>query len=755
MAQPVPVQMDSYLPDLETMINTKLNRPNAYETIKVLLKETGSVLAGGSVLQTIAKYETEERLDMDFYCPTSSIPKFLKDYSVLNTNSSGDMRARLRTITASLYCSSFLRRNGIRKIYSLKQVSDSPEAAVLPKKARASKYAQMVDIMSVRNSRKVTDVVQNFDLTFCQVWWDGEHIWATHPEDILQKKGVLQEDYAKLFIRNNLFLKKRVRKYRTRGFDIKLPILEATVDEILDSKICVHPATVYPYMSDPVFKTRWATRIIMRWLLGVRTKTNASRQLESGIDLNNILFVPLNEDRFSNAKQQFLRDQRGNILDERVWPQIGEQIITEPDDGYDSEDYTDITNLKTLAKTKHINIKDTEPDRDVIYYRQTNKLLEMALYPYTSTEIRWFASLGKLLEMNNDKFEPYKNALLELCTRKGECFIMRTDDETVYDIHDHPLEGAISQDGLEGYLEGHIKDVDKTKVPCYYKPHPPTQDDPRPTGNCYKNITMSEVRYILNNEFWTRYSAPVPIKTGLGESINLWDTILTNVKTTDEHYGDIFTKTICPYCLQFQERDGGCAYLGHDNPTGRPSSEYPYCQKDFVVQDIVDKYRTAAETINEGVPPHLEWCVECGRPSTGHEHFTITEPLGIETPPTKPNPHNPAQRVRDYGKCSGGGRPELYARILAIRKVYRDMDLKDPKEERMVAALAADSAPNDPELMEQGRAIYEKELAERKWGNANIPQNKIYNDPAYQPAEGGKRKTRKFNKRNAKTKYRR
>ena len=75
------------------------------------------------------------------------------------------------------------------------------------------------------------------------------------------------------------------------------------------------------------------------------------------------------------------------------------------------------------------------------------------------------------------------------------------------------------------------------------------------------------------------------------------------------------------------------------------------------------------------------------------------------------------------------------------------MDLKNPKEERLVAALAADSAPEESFM----KRNWQKESRE----NANIPQNKIYNDPVYQPAEGGKRKTRKFNKRNAKTKYRR
>jgi hypothetical protein len=52
-------------------------------------------------------------------------------------------------------------------------------------------------------------------------------------------------------------------------------------------------------------------------------------------------------------------------------------------------------------------------------------------------------------------------------------------------------------------------------------------------------------------------------------------------------------------------------------------------------------------------------------------------------------------------------------------------------EERKAAALAADNAPNDPELMAQGAAIFAQEEASRHWTNAPIPMTKPYNDPAY------------------------
>jgi hypothetical protein len=64
--------------------------------------------------------------------------------------------------------------------------------------------------MAVRNARSPLDVVQNFDLSFCQIWYDGKGVWATHPEHVKTKSGILQGDYVKVLLEhNNKFLKRR------------------------------------------------------------------------------------------------------------------------------------------------------------------------------------------------------------------------------------------------------------------------------------------------------------------------------------------------------------------------------------------------------------------------------------------------------------------------------------------------------------------------------------------------------------------
>ena len=84
---------------------------------------------------------------------------------------------------------------------------------------------QEIDIIVVDTEKTtVEDVVSNFDLSFCEIWYDGTGIklGKTDPEEILQKKGFLQGEYVQSLINGNSFIKDRVAKYKGRGFSIGL-----------------------------------------------------------------------------------------------------------------------------------------------------------------------------------------------------------------------------------------------------------------------------------------------------------------------------------------------------------------------------------------------------------------------------------------------------------------------------------------------------------------------------------------------------
>jgi hypothetical protein len=171
-----------------------------------ILQENGGVIAGGSVLASITGADFSD--DMDLYAPCRNLRNIMALFN--------DPNKVVKKYKASEYCNSFLRKNSIRTVltYYLEGI---------PVKTT-------IDIMGVRNRRNVLDVVQNFDLTFCQVWYDGENVWTTHPQHIQERKGFLQGDYVITFLYGNKFLKTRLMKYAERGFTIKIADFVANRD---------------------------------------------------------------------------------------------------------------------------------------------------------------------------------------------------------------------------------------------------------------------------------------------------------------------------------------------------------------------------------------------------------------------------------------------------------------------------------------------------------------------------------------------
>ena len=185
---------------LESALNRSLNPDVArfdFNKFKNTLQTLSAIIAGGSVLRACYNeipwdIDTTVKSDIDIYVNVRNVP---------------DMKAALSSVAttfssrkSNLYCNSFLVRNRIREVIEI--------------------VDKDIDIVSVRNARNVTDVVQNFDLTICQVWYNGQHMYATHPQHILDMHGELQGDYIELYKTGNRFLRNRIEKYCSRGFTI-------------------------------------------------------------------------------------------------------------------------------------------------------------------------------------------------------------------------------------------------------------------------------------------------------------------------------------------------------------------------------------------------------------------------------------------------------------------------------------------------------------------------------------------------------
>ena len=751
--------MDESLPRLTSGLELYMGVGGA-RRFCALLKETGSLVAGGCVL---GAYDRSNVLggqapsrwssagDVDIYVPVKQerafLSAFVRDPGAIFTI---DRNTIENSYKSTLYCRSFLQKNGIRKVYNFR--------------FRLPQGEVEFDIMIVRNRRTPLQVVNNFDLTFCQTWFDGEHIYASHPQDIKEKRGTLQGEYVALFLQGNDFLRKRIKKYGDRGYTVVLDkrYVNEELTDILrieglyrSRKYCERP-------DNDVMMRHWSSRVLLYWCLGIRNRvTGAYDSMTPSLRMDNLLLVPLLPERQSRA---FL--SKWNTWGGRSWRGSESQHRTE--EGYDSEDFEENSSLQDIVFNKYVRrpsdlaplpTEDTTAFKTLLVQREAFKLFELAMW---SNQYRYngrHESLGYLLEhrFGYERAKMYADDLRSRCVRKGTSFITQEDDADVYDIHEHPLEGGISADDLEGYLEyNHMMGGDKTTVPCYYKPSRTGLMANDPSLNCSHMLTLSEVKAIVSKEFYEKYTAPAPTKMGLDQFMGSYDQVLGDEQGPDANFPDpqklYWHHSVCPYCLQFDSRDTGCTYMTHDNSKSLPDNKAPFCNERLQIRELVDRYRAVSD---RGQAAHLEFCAECGRPTVDHEHVTTKPPYTKIPIPIRRDAQGRA--TADYVTCTGGGRAELFARVLAIRRVYREGASLDPIAERRFAALAADDAPNDPELMAQGQAIFAQEVAARHWTNAPIPATKAYNDPAYRDAPnagsnndsqaGGIRKTVKRTKK--------
>lgn len=705
-----------------------------------LLQNTGAIVAGGSVLQAFQDAAVGDAVikvqDIDIYVPVKNAEVFFDEFvrdpvlAILQPDSNRrEDRIQEKSYKSAMYCKSFLQKNGIRKVYNFFKgrfrLSSAPRIEF--------------DVMIVRNRRTPLQVVNNFDLTFCQIWFDGENIYASHPDDIRQKKGTLQGEYVDLFLKGNKFLHSRVKKYGDRGYKILLD--RQTTDRDIAPLVRV-PAPPCKRRDDSVLMKHWSSRVLLSWFLKIRDRiVGHIKPMPPNINHNNILIVPLANN--SSFRQYTTQQDLFGGLGKRDYKQT-------KDDGYDSEDYMENPSLREIVYNRFlldrtpadlvtIPAEPNERIKDFLFHRGANKLFEIAMWPNYYNYAH--DTLGYLLEQRSQYEERnrrngknlerallYYNELKSRCIRKGTSFITQEDDVEVYDLHEHPLEAGISAGDLEAYLEHHITDVDKSAVPCYYKPNPADHEDP---VNCKHVITLSEVYYIVSKEFYEKYSAAPPEKLGLDRFMSHYDQTLQNAPSQDPTYGLEYHHSVCPFCLQFESRDSGCSYMVHENTKHEPSSHAPFCDARLQIKELVDKYKAVSD-VGEAAT-HLEFCAECGRPCVNHAHIGSAPPYTTIAPAMRMLPDG--RQERDYATCTGGGRAELFARILAIRKVYREGGILDPMDERKAAAKAADNAPNDPELMAQGAAIFAQEEASRHWTNAPIPLTKRYDDPAYRSGD--------------------
>lgn len=189
-----------------------------YGAFLTALKESQAIVSGGCVLRHLinddTRFENLQEQDMDIYVNIKNVKPIRKFLCSLIQNTGKVVFLKNKTG----YCNSFLYKNKIKQVVTF----EIPEINL------------KVDLMYVRNSQPLKNVVKNFDLSCCMNYYDGTELCVLdESENLFQNKMTLNPEYFNSLITGNKFTLNRINKYLKRGFSIEINrnFLQNQVDE--------------------------------------------------------------------------------------------------------------------------------------------------------------------------------------------------------------------------------------------------------------------------------------------------------------------------------------------------------------------------------------------------------------------------------------------------------------------------------------------------------------------------------------------
>ena len=195
---------------MEKFINffTDYGFPFLPKIILQTINDNGAIIAGGALVKGIDQNQNPNHRirDIDIYVNLANSQKFI--YELI-----GILNIYPKSHVAPVYDKSFMVRNNIlgRLVFFKKFRLPRGREYSLP----------FIEIMLVKDGIELTDVVNNFDLSFCKIWTDGKNIYTNHLEDLERKEGTLGKDYVKALLEGNMFTINRMKKYTKVGYTIK------------------------------------------------------------------------------------------------------------------------------------------------------------------------------------------------------------------------------------------------------------------------------------------------------------------------------------------------------------------------------------------------------------------------------------------------------------------------------------------------------------------------------------------------------
>jgi hypothetical protein len=661
--------------------------------LDALLLETGAILAGGSILRAVSPWNANIRglqgngilvspevNDLDIYVPVRMTPRLID--GLYTGGTALLVSERYSVLPASSYCESFLRKNGIRRIHTFTDRWDQSPT----------------DIMSVRHRRSVQQVVTNFDLTICQIWYDGAKVYASHPQDIRDKKATLQSDYVIALMRGNKFIRNRINKYMKRGFSISVEGATETFEFLpTDKNACSREQNQFEFRkTKPEFWNRWFASVATAWLSGsattFRTKKSYLPSITDNMFPSKNMLLPLAQ----NFPYIFPIEATGLHLVTKGVYKFRTLLLDSfwnnyKDTGYDSEDYENVENRQALAAnfmTTLIPDVAWQADGMRAFALAMNKFLEYQMLPikYSNrleddrfrdfiNKIRDGFTLGTFLYkskddipeedfdfylrkiyMNPEVFNFYLGKLYGNVLRRADVATAYADaDELVYDIHNHSLAAGISQAKFNEYLKND-RGASKNDIPCYWR-------------ECNKRLTFTEIHHILGRESYKKWFEDIPDEVP-AQVLPMWKgftqsdiQILDTIFSPESRSASSFS--CCPVCLSYVYRGAGCIYMHHNCKN---------LNTDYSV-DLYNKYlyrRTAAVNIQrEEYDDNIWWCSICGRIASHvpQVHYALGDADGPKPATIEPLNANYSASSEDCRGFGGGGLLEKFIRFQKLREV--------------------------------------------------------------------------------------
>ncbi len=177
----------------------KTNNTDIVRHINELLTTHNAIISGGFILKSIGKFKDEKSVDIDIYVPTKNAHRFRNEMQKVF----GATTVVKHVVSDSI--GFFFKKNSIISVTKFSRSKPS--------------YAEM-DIVEVNESTTPINIVKNFDLTFCENWYDGKTVYMTHPEHVANMYGFIENHYLPLLFKKNAVLINRAKKYISRGFKI-------------------------------------------------------------------------------------------------------------------------------------------------------------------------------------------------------------------------------------------------------------------------------------------------------------------------------------------------------------------------------------------------------------------------------------------------------------------------------------------------------------------------------------------------------